>query len=317
MKSIVTALVGLLLITADAQADTIRFQTDWKAQAEHGGFYQALALGFYQAEGLDVVIKPGGPQVDNPRLLAAGALDIAMASNSFQPFAMQAAGVDAKIVMAAFQKDPQVLMVHGDSNATGFKDLKGKPIFIADSALATFWPWLQARFGFENRQIRKYTYSIAPWLVNKGTVLEGYVSSEPYTAREAGADPKVFLFSDEGYPGYAAMVIVRTEYLEANPETVRAFIRASIKGWQSYIFDDPTPGNQLILKDNPEMTAGLLDYAVGEMRSRNMLGSREKVGHMDIERWQAFYDEMSALGAVDKGLSVDKSVSLDYLPSRP
>ncbi len=172
MNKIVFILCMVLVSgTVGAQEITkLTFAIDWKSQAEHGVFYQALARGFYTDAGLDVAIRPGGPQSDNPRLLAAGALDIAMASNSFQPINMLAAGADVKVVMASFQKDPQVLMVHPHVAATSISDLRGRPVFISDSAKAAFWPWLKAKFNFEDRQIRKYNYSLAPWLVNKETV---------------------------------------------------------------------------------------------------------------------------------------------------
>lgn len=311
-------LIAILVLTSGATAragDTaIVFATDWKAQAEHGGFYQALAKGYYKARGLDVSIRPGGPQTDNPRLMAAGALDLAMASNNFQPLNLIAAGADVTVVMTSFQKDPQVLMVHPHIEANSITDLKGMPVFISDSAVATFWPWLKAKFGFEDRQIRKYTYSLAPWLVNRNTVQEGYLSSEPFTATENGVTPKVFLFADAGYPGYAGMVMVRRAYLERNRDAVKAFVAASIEGWQDYLWGDPSAGNALILKDNPEMTPALLAFAIVKMRENAMLGDRDGVGRMDAARWQQFYDEMSALGIVDKGLDVTAAYTLDLLP---
>lgn len=315
MKHIIIGLLALLqLETAQAQ-DTIAitFATDWKAQAEHGGFYQALAKGYYRDAGLDVTIRPGGPQSDNPRLIAAGALNIAMASNSFQPINMLAAGADVKVVMASFQKDPQVLMVHPHISANNMSDLKGMPVFLSDTAIAAFWPWLKARFGFEDGQIRKYNYSLAPWLVNTNTVQEGYLSSEPFSAEKAGVKPKVFLFADAGYQGYAGMVMVYGPYLRENPATVKAFVDATIKGWQDYLWNDPAPGNTLILRDNTEMTPELIEYAIQAFKANNMVGKKDTVGTMTPERWQAFYNEMSALGAVPNGVDVHKAYTLEYI----
>ncbi|WP_420429279.1 ABC transporter substrate-binding protein [Kordiimonas sp.] len=317
MKHILWGLLGLAFVNATVFADesSITFATDWKAQAEHGGFYQALAKGYYAERGLKVAIRPGGPQTDNPRLMAAGALEIAIASNNFQPLNLIAAGAEVKAVMTSFQKDPQILMIHPDVKATNVAELKGMPVFISDSAVATFWPWLQARFGFEDSQVRKYTYSLAPWLVNKNTVQEGYLSSEPYTAGQAGVVPKIFLFADAGYPGYAGMVMVRTDYLEKNRATVQAFVEASILGWQDYIWGDPAPGNALILKDNDEMTPELIAYAIEAMKQNNMLGPREQVGGMTDARWKQFYDEMSALDIVSKGVNVKDAYTLEFLPN--
>ena len=314
--SLTAFLVGVVLFSHRTRAEDfpIVFATDWKAQAEHGGFYQALAKGYYARRGLDVTIRPGGPQTDNPRLMAAGALDIAMASNNFQPLNLLAAGADVKVVMTSFQKDPQVLMVHPHVKAASMADLGGMPVFISDSAAATFWPWLTARFGFKDSQIRKYTYSLAPWLVNKNTVQEGYLSSEPYTATEAGVTPKVFLFADAGYPGYAGMVMVRTPYLRAHTAEVQAFVDASVEGWKDYLWGDASAGNALILQDNEEMTPALINFAIRKMREHEMLGTPETVGHMSRERWQAFYREMSALGIIDKGLDVEEAYTLEFLP---
>lgn len=299
---------------AARQGNEIVFATDWKAQAEHGGFYQAVAKGFYEQRGLQVRIRPGGPGSDNPRLIAAGALDIAMASNSFQPINLLAAGADVKVVMTSFQKDPQVLMVHPHVEAESIADLKSRPVFISDAARAAFWPWLEARFGFEQQQVRKYNYSLAPWLVNKETVQEGYLSSEPFTAAQQGVVPKVFLFADAGYPGYAGMVMVRGPYLDANKAAVQAFVEASIQGWQDYLWGDPAPGNALIMKDNPEMTADLLSFAIEAMKTNEMVGARDMVGQMDPARWSGFYREMNALGAVADGVRVEDAYTLEFLP---
>ncbi|NVJ98335.1 MAG: ABC transporter substrate-binding protein [Alphaproteobacteria bacterium] len=300
--------------SAGAEPVKITFATDWKAQAEHGGFYQALAKGFYQRRGLAVTIRPGGPQVDNPRLMAAGALDIAMASNNFQPLNLVAAGADVKAVMAAFQKDPQVLMVHPHVKAERISDLRGMPVFISDSAVGTFWPWLKARFDFKDSQIRKYTYSLAPWLANRNTVQEGYLSSEPFTASsQAGVKPKVFLFANEGYPGYSSMVMARGEFIENNPELVRQFVAASIEGWQDYIWGNPDPGNALILRDNPEMTDELIAYAITAMRDNEMLGTAAAVGQMTDARWKRFFEEMSALGIVSSDIDYSRAYTLEFL----
>ena len=314
MKNILMMVLCSLLSPGVFAADKeITFVTDWRAQAEHGGFYQALAKGYYAKRGLKVTIRPGGPQTDNPRLIAAGAIDIALASNNFQPLNLIAAGADVKVVMTTFQKDPQVLMVHPGVKANGFKDLKGMPIFLADSALATFWPWLQAKFDYEDRQIRKYTYSLAPWLVNKGTVQEGYLSSEPYSAEQAGVKPKVFLFADEGYLGYAGMVMVRGQFLDENRATVQAFVDASLEGWKDYVWGDPAAGNALILKDNPEMTEDLIAFAIAAMKRHKMLGPKATLGTMTENRWRDFHREMSALDLLPATLDVGAAFTLDIL----
>src|ERR1041385_6136960 len=164
----------------------ISFVTDWKAQAEHGGFYEALALGFYRARALDVRIIEGGPSVNVPQLLAGSAADFGIGSNGFIPLNLVRAGAPIKAVMAVFQKDPQVLIAHPRADVRRLADMKGKPIMIADASIVAFWPWLKAKYGFSNSQIRKYTFNLAPFLIDPKAIQEGYLTSEPYTIEREG-----------------------------------------------------------------------------------------------------------------------------------
>lgn len=305
-----TILAGLWLsisIAPLAALEPVVFATDWKAQAEQGGFYQAKALGLYEKAGLDVTIRGGGPGVNIPQLLGARAIDFGMGSNSFIPLNMVRAQVPAKAVMAAFQKDPQVLITHPRDDIQSLADMRDKPIMIADASVNAFWVWLKARFDFSDRQIRKYTFNLAPFLVNPQAIQQGYVTSEPYTIETRGGfTPQVFLLSDFGYPSYAAMVLARNEMIAAEPEKVQAFVNASIEGWRSYIYGDPTPGNKLILQANPDMTPDIIEQAIEQIRTRGMLipedGRRDTIGIMRPERWQSFFETMSQQGVYPSDL---------------
>lgn len=311
----------VLFFTGPAIAEPveIEFATDWKAQAEHGGFYQALALGLYEKRGLLVRFRMGGPQVDVPRLMAAGAIDVGMGSNSFQPLNLALAGADVKAVAAFFQKDPQVLMTHPDDVLADLADLKGKPILLADSAINTVWPWMRNRFGLKDRQIRKYTYSLAPWLVSPGAVQEGYLSSEPFTAAQAGVKANVYLLADYGYPGYAAMVMMTGKFLKERPDAARGFVQASIEGWNQYLNGDPEPANALIRAANPEMTDALLAFGREAMKREGIVESgdaeRYGIGTMTAARWKTFAHDMIGLDLFPSEFDVQAAYTLDLLES--
>ena len=297
MRALALAVLPLQVLALEA----VTFATDWKAQAEQGGFYQAKALGLYEKAGLDVTIRGGGPGVNIPQLLGASAIDFGMGSNSFIPLNMVRAGVPAKAVMAAFQKDPQVLITHPRADITTLADIKGKPVMIADASINAFWVWLRAKYDFSDRQIRKYTFNLAPFLVNPKAVQQGYVTSEPYTiSTRGGFEPQVFLLSDFGYPSYAAMVLAQNRLIEDRPELVQAFVNASIEGWRSYIYGDPSPGNKLILAANPDMRQDIIDQAIEQIRQRGMLASpdteKHGLGAMSEARWQSFFKTMSENG---------------------
>jgi NitT/TauT family transport system substrate-binding protein len=306
----------------------ISFVTDWRAQAEHGGFYQALAEGLYAQRGLEVTIRAGGPAVNVPQLLAGGAADFAIGSNSFIPLNLVREGAPFRVVMAVFQKDPQVLITHPRDDVKSIADMKGKPILISDAATATFWLWLKAKFGFEDGQIRKYTFNLAPFLTDPNAIQEGYLSSEPYSiAREGGFEPQVFPLADEGYPGYANMVLVPQTWIDQRPEAVQAFVDATIEGWMHYLYGDPSAGNALIKRDNPEMTDDLIAQAIAKLREHDMALAGDArtlgLGAMTDARWKEFFDVMSAQGVYPAGLDYTRAYTLQFvnkghaLESRP
>lgn len=298
----------------------VSFATDWKAQAEHGGFYQAVALGFYEKRGLKVTIRQGGPGINIPQLMAAGAIDFGMGSNSFIPLNMVEAGAPVKAVMASFQKDPQVLITHPRDDIKTLADMKGHPIMVSDATISAFWIWLRATFDFEDTQIRKYTFNLAPFLVDDKAIQQGYVTSEPYSISAQGdVEPQVFLLSDYGYPGYATFILARDDTITERPDEVRAFVEASIEGWYSYLYGDPSPANALIKKDNPEISDALLVQAIDKMKSYGIADSGDSltlgIGAMTDERWQTFFDIMSANGVYDADLDLAKAYTLEFINS--
>ena len=298
LLAIILVAFGAPLTSAYADTTKITFVTDWKAQTEQGGFYQAVAEGLYEDAGLDVKIRQGGPAINIPQLLAAGAVDFAMGSNSFIPINLVVAGADAKAVMASFQKDPQVLITHKRDDIKSIADMRGRPIMISDASVNSFWVWLKAKYDFQDEQIRKYTFNMAPFIVDKTAIQQGYVSSEPYLIKKEGdVDPQVFLLADEGYPGYGAMILASGEQIRNNPDTVQAFVNASILGWKSYLHGDPSGGNALIKADNEEMTDEIIAQAIDKMRTYGIVDSGDTeqlgIGAMTDERWKSFFDVMA------------------------
>lgn len=294
----------------------IRFATDWRAQAEQGGFYQAVARGFYADRGLDVVLIQGGPAVNVPQLLTAGAIEMGLGSNAPIVLSMVSAGAKAKAVMASFQKDPQVLITHPRTDVKSLADMKGKPIMLADASINAFWPWLKAKYGFTDDQVRKYTFNAAPFLADKNAIQQGYVTSEPYTLKTQGKiEPQVFLLADAGYPGYGAMTLVSDAFAAANPQAVRDFVAATIAGWKDYLRGDPAPGDALIVKDNPDMTPDLLAQAREKLLAYNIVEAPGgQIGMMTQERWADFFKIMSDAGVVPKDLNWQSGIDLSYLP---
>ena len=296
----------------------VRFATDWRAQAEHGGWYAALASGEFARRGLDVTIIPGGAGSNVPQLLAAGAADMGVGSNAFGALNRVREGVPVRAVAAVFQKDPQVLMAHPDGGVTRLEDLRGdRPILVAPGASTTIWPWLKARFGVRDDQRRTYSSNSAPFINDRRAVQEGYATSEPYTIRQAtGWEPRTFLLADHGYDGYAAMVSAPQSWIDGKPAAVQAFVDATAAGWRTYLHGDPAPADARILRDNPQMRPDVLAQARDKLRSYAIVepAGGAPVGTMTAERWSAFGAMAKGLGLYPADLDVSRAYTLQFQP---
>lgn len=278
------------------------FMTNWYAQAEHGGFYQAQALGLYKAAGLDLRLRMGGPQINGMQLLAAGQIDCFMGYD-VQTMKAWEQGIEAVTVAAVFQKDAAVLIAH-PGVVDKLEDLKGKTLLIGAASQTSFWPWLRARYGLQDRQMRPYTFNIQPFLANRNIVQQGYFTSEPYAIeKEAGFKPRVFLLADHGWPPYATSIVCMEKTLRERPQAVAAFVEASMKGWRSYLLEDPAPGNALIKRDNPQMTDDRIAHAIRLMKDTGMVlggdAARLGIGVITDQRMKQTYDMMVEMKLLD------------------
>jgi NitT/TauT family transport system substrate-binding protein len=273
-RTCVTLIFALALASASAQAlDKVSFGTNWLAEAEHGGFYQALADGTYRHYGLDVTIVPGGPNVNNRILLPVGTLDFYMSANSLQSFDAVAQNIPTLAVAAIFQKDPQVLLAH-PGQAEKFEDLKNLTLLVSSEGQQTYFKWMQAEFGFSPNKVKPYTFNAQPFLVDKSAAMQGYVTSEPFAVQKEGHfRPKIFLLADHGFNTYSTLIEARRETVEKKPDLVQRFVDASAIGWYNYLYGDNKAANALIKKHNPEMSDDLLAYSVAAMKEFGIVDS--------------------------------------------
>jgi NitT/TauT family transport system substrate-binding protein len=305
------------LMPARAQAlDQVRFGTNWVAEAEHGGFYQALADGTYKKYGLDVTIVPGGPNVNNRILLPVGKIDFFMSANSLQSFDAVAQNIPTIAVAAAFQKDPQVLIAHPDVQT--FDELKTRTLFVSKEGMASYFQWLKADFGFDEAKVKPYTFNPQPFIADKNSAMQGYVTSEPYAIeQQAHFKPKVFLIADHGFNSYSTLIETRRDLVERKPDLVQRFVNASAIGWYHYIYGDPSAGNALIKQQNPEMTDGLLAYSIAKMKEYGIVDSGDSlklgIGAMTDARMKSFFDKMVRAGVIKAGIDYQRAYTLQFV----
>lgn len=321
---------ALTALAAPALAENVPvvFGTNWLAQAEHGGFYQAVADGTYAACGLDVTIQPGGPQVNNRALMIAGKVDYHMGGNLLEAFSAAAEGIPIVAVAASFQKEPQVIITH-PGKAESFEDLKNlEKILIGDQGYASFYQWMKAAYGFTDEQREVYTFNPAPFIANENWGMQGYLSSEPFfVAKETGWEPEVFLIADAGYSTYSTLIETMADTIATKPEQVTCFVEGSIKGWYNYLYNDNTAANEMIKRDNPEMTDEAIAYAIDKMKEAGIVDSGDAltmgIGAMTEAQVKDFFDKMVQAGVVAADLDwsatintsfVNKGVGMDLKP---
>jgi NitT/TauT family transport system substrate-binding protein len=324
MRHRLSALLSVLLaamVVAGGRAiaaDRVTFGLDWLAEAEYGGYYQALATGAYARHGLEVEIRQGGPQVNQAQLLLAGRLDFIISGNSFLALNFVQQQLPFIAVAAMFQKDPSIILTHPGTGHDSFESLKGQPIMIGSDTRVGWWNFVRQKFGYTDDQIRPYTFNLAPFLVNKMAIQQGYLGSEPYLIKQAaGFDPVVLSLADAGFTGYASLIATSRDTVAHRADLVRRFLAATEEGWRSYLDGDPRPGNALIKQANPDMTDALLAYGRGALIAHGIVTSgdaaRLGIGAMTDARWAAFFHSMVKAGLYPADLDYRAAYTLQFV----
>jgi NitT/TauT family transport system substrate-binding protein len=321
-RALTVLLVSVIVAASPGQAQTaldkVSFGTNWVAEAEHGGFFQAVADGTYAKYGLDVTIVPGGPNENNRMLLIAGKLDFFMAANTLMSIDAVANNVPVVTVAAIFQKDPQVLLTHPESKITKLEELKPLTLFVSKEGISSYFQWLKSEYGFSEDKVRPYTFNPQPFLADKHSAMQGYVTSEPYAIQKtAGFKPGVILLADFGFNTYSTLVETRRDLIDKKPDLVQRFVNASFVGWYTYLYGDNAAANAMIKKLNPEMTDELLAYSIARMKEYGIVDSgdalRDGIGAMNDERMASFFDKMVRAHVVRADIDYRKSYTLRFI----
>jgi NitT/TauT family transport system substrate-binding protein len=315
---LMAAITAISPVGAQTALDKVSFGTNWVAEAEHGGFFQALADGTYKNYGLDVTIVPGGPNDNNRMLLIAGKLDFFMSANTLMSFDAVANNVPLVAVAAIFQKDPQVFLIHPESKVSKLEDLKRLTLFVSKEGISSYFQWLKSEYGFSEQKVRPYTFNSQPFLANKASAMQGYVTSEPFAIEKAAKfKPGIILLADYGFNPYSTLIETRGELIDKKPDLVQRFVDASIIGWYNYLYGDNAPGNAMIKKLNPEMSDELLAYSINKMKEYGIVDSgdtlRDGIGAMSDARAASFFDKMVRAGVVRPDIDFRKAYTLRFV----
>ena len=313
-------LAAIAGLSAPAHAlDKVKFGTNWLADPEAGGFYQAVADRTYEKYGLDVTIVPGGPQANGALLLLFGKIEFFMGGDMIGNFLSVEGKLPLIAVAADFQKSPQIFMSHPGVGLDRWEDLpKANPVYVGAGAINTFYAWLRVAYGFKDENIKPYNFNSAPFIVTKSSIQQGYVTAEPNEIEKQGHfKPNVFLLSDYGYDTYSTLIVTRTGIVDKNPDLVRRFVDASAIGWYHYLYGDNSRANALIKQDNPDITDDQIAFSVAEMKQYGIVDSGDAltlgIGAMTDAHWKDFFDKMAAAGVVDPSDDYRKAYTLQFV----
>ena len=324
-----SGLSGLMLLSTPAFAlDKVTFGTNWLAEAEHGGYYQAVVDGTYAKYGLDVTILPGGPQANNGLLLAAGKIEFYMGGNLLLPFQAVEQKVPTIVVAADFQKDPQIFMSHPGVGLDKWSDLPKATAFVGKEGVASFYQWMKVAYGFKEENVKPYNFNAAPFIADKNSIQQGYLTAEPLQVeKQGGFKPNIFLLADQGYSTYATTIETRTDLVEKNPDLVQRFVDASAIGWYHYLYGDNTLANAAIKKDNPDISDEQIGFSIAKLKEYGVVDSGDTlklgIGAITDARVKDFFDQMVKAKVVNADIDykkayttkfVDKGVGLDLRP---
>jgi NitT/TauT family transport system substrate-binding protein len=304
---------------APAQAlDKVTFGTNWLADPEAGGYYQALADGTFEKYGLDVKILPGGPSSNGGLLLISGKIEFYMGGDVLGDFYNVEHELPTVTVAAHFQKNPLIMMAHPNAGMDKWEDLPKATAIVSKGALATYYSWMRTAWGFKDENVKPYNYNSATFISDPHSIQQGYLTAEPFSVEQQGHfKPNIFLLSDYGYSSYATTVIARKDLVEKQPDLVQRFVDASTIGWYHYLYGDNKKANAAIKKDNPEMTEDQIEYSIAKMKEYGIVDSGDTltkgIGAMSDAHMKDFFDKMVKAGLVKADLDYKKGYTLQFV----
>ena len=303
-------------VAQEKKLTPVRFTLNWIPTPDHSGYYAAKIGGIYEKYGLDVEIRPGGPQVNVHQLLAAKQTDMIMGT-TMRAFNARHEGIPIVTVASWYQKDATTFMLHPDNKASNLADLKANQVMIPNISKVNYWPWMKAKFGFSDDQLKPYDFAYRSWALNPNAISQGYITSDkPNMAGVGVPNGRSMLLADHGWNQYINTVDVLEEMIEKKPEVIRAFLRATAEGWRQYL-KDPTATNAELTRLNPDLSRETAAYGYEVITTYRLLGvasaDEGKIGTISDARLKAFAEEMVKAGAIPASDAYEKSYTLKFM----
>jgi NitT/TauT family transport system substrate-binding protein len=294
--------------SSDGGTEKVTLLMNWFAQAEQGGYWQAQAAQTGKADGLDIEVQQGGPQIQTIPQVAAGKADFGVAQAD-ELLLARAEGVPVVEVFGGMDKYLQCLMFHPSAGIQDFSDISGHQVAVAPSG--GFWPYIKGHYHLQDVKEINFTGSLAEFKRNEDLVQQCFITSEPYFARQEGIDFDTLLIAEAGYNPYSQGLFTSERVIKEEPDLVRKVVKAAQEGWRQFLAD-PAKSRDLVLKVNKDMEQAPFDFAWKELKDGDYFG--DPIGGMTAERWDTMKKQLEEAGVLEKPVDVNSVWTDEFLP---
>jgi ABC-type nitrate/sulfonate/bicarbonate transport system substrate-binding protein len=292
---------------ADGELTQVSLRLPWIINAQFAGPYVALDKGFFEEEGLQVTINPGGPDVNSITLVAAGTDTFGLHDMGSL---LLARAQEVPLVAAAtfFQKHPGGVMALADSGITSIQDFAGKTVGFQEGG-----PWMLTKAMMEKNGVDPDSltqvsvgFDLTPLYNGDVDLFTVYATNEPLIAEAAGYPTTVFLPYDFGVETSSEALFTTDEYLENNPDVVCSMVRAIRRGWE-YAVDNADEAVDIVLEYGGEELNRDTEMGQFQAQLAHLLtpdSEQHGLGYMTEARWQAAEDVLTSQGQLDTDVDV-------------
>jgi NitT/TauT family transport system substrate-binding protein len=312
LKSVITgtfaAALGLAM-AASAQTP-VTFQLNWMAGGPNAGFAAAVAEGYYKEAGLDVTIVQGNGSGNTAQLVANGRAQLAYA-DAVAVTQLIAKGAPMKVVSTIYQSNPNAVMSLKKANIKSVGDLKGKKVGVpSGSSQTTMLPLLLKANNLKESDINMIDMPVASMVP---ALLQGQVDAYQIQAESQGAQLDVYRFADHGVPTVSTSIFASNDYLKSNPDVVKKFIAASLKGW-AFALDNPAKAIQDLKKVFPEVNEKLATAELAAITPLFCSGGAKYIGKAEEALWSKSQDLLAEVKLLPAGTDPKTYYTFEYLP---
>lgn len=314
---------GAMPQASHAAGPSYNVYMNWFPEAEEGGYYTAVRLGLYQKAGINTSINEFSYSINNTiPLVVAGKAAFGMA-NADEVLQFRSHGAKVVAIMTTYQTNLQCILWHAeDRSIKTLADLSNHNLYYSFGA--GYEPYLVQKYHYTNFHTFKYLFTSRGFALDKKAVNQCFITSEPFTWSEQGLKIKAALIASTGYNPYGDLIVTSEDMIAKHPDVVRAFVKASVQGWTTYLNDpkEAAATNKYLLTapgaKNFVLKPSEVSYSYNQVKKLNLIeggdAATKGIGTMNLARWTTLKQQLVSTGQKVGSVDVTKSFTTKFLP---